>query len=100
MPKSYPPEFRRRALDRIDAGHTVVAVAHDLEVSPQTLYTWRRQHLVDIGELDGDSTIQSAQLRAANREIKRLRTELAVTTRANELLKESSSPKGGSRRLR
>jgi transposase-like protein len=100
MSKRYPPEFRRRALDRVEAGHTVVAVAHDLEVSPQTIYNWRRQHLIDIGQIEGVTTAQSAELSAARREIERLKAELAVTRRANELLKEVASPKGGSRRSR
>lgn len=33
MPRSYPPEFRHRALQRINAGNSVVSVAHDLDVS-------------------------------------------------------------------
>jgi transposase-like protein len=64
MSKRYPAEFRRRALDRVEAGHAVVAVAHDLEVSPQTIYNWRRQHLVDTGQIEGTTTMQSSELRA------------------------------------
>lgn len=98
MPKKYPPEFRQRALDRIDDGRTVREVAYELEVAPQTLYTWRNQHRINTGQIEGTSTHQSSELKAAKREIERLQSELAITRRANQLLKETSSPKGGSRR--
>lgn len=98
MPKSYPPEFRRRALDRIEAGHTIRSIAHDLEVSEQTLYRWRTQERVDAGLQPGGSSMVSSELRAARRELERLRAELAVTQRTNELLKAGASPKAGSRR--
>ena len=51
--KGYPPEFRRRALDLIAQGRPVAEVARLLEVSDQTIYTWRRQELIDRGELTG-----------------------------------------------
>jgi transposase-like protein len=47
--RGYPLGFRRRALDLIDAGRKVVDVARDLDVSEQTLYTWRRQDRIDRG---------------------------------------------------
>ena len=37
MPRSYPPEFRRKVLDLIAAGRTVAAIAADLGVSGQTI---------------------------------------------------------------
>jgi len=98
MSKRYPAEFSRRALDRVEAGRAVVAVAQDLGVSPQTIYNWRRQHLIDTGQIEGVTTAQSGELKSARLEIERLKAELAVTRRANELLKEAASPKGGSRR--
>jgi transposase-like protein len=33
----YPPEFRRRVLDLIEAGRTIADVARDLDVSAQTI---------------------------------------------------------------
>lgn len=41
--KGYPAEFRRRALDLVVQGRSVAEVARLLEVSDQTIYTWRRQ---------------------------------------------------------
>src|SRR6266508_62324 len=95
--KGYPVEFRRRALDLVAAGKTVAEVARLLEVSDQSIYTWRRQELIDRGELPGLSSVEREELRAARLRIKELETELAVHRRAAELLKESVRPKGGSR---
>src|SRR6266508_1294531 len=95
--KGYPAEFRRRALDLVAAGKTVAEVALLLEVSDQSIYSWRRQ-LIDRGELPGLSSGEREELRAARRRIKELETKLAVHRRAAELLKESVRPKGGSRR--
>jgi transposase-like protein len=44
--RGYPPEFRRRALDLIDAGRKVRDVARDLGLSEQTIYVWRKQHWI------------------------------------------------------
>jgi transposase len=101
MPYRYPPEFRRRVLDLIATGRSVASIAADLGVSDQTIYTWRKQELIDTGVESGLTTIEAAELRAAKRRITELETELSVTRRANELLKEQVvSPKGGSRRSR
>jgi transposase-like protein len=98
MPYRYPPEFRRKVLDLIAAGRSVASVAADLGVSDQTIYTWRRQELVDTGQAPGLTSVEAAELAAARRRIRELETELAVTRRANELLKEQVvSPKGGSK---
>ena len=99
MPYRYPPEFRRRVLDLIAAGRSVASIAVDLGVSDQTIYTWRKQELIDTGQVPGLTTVEAAELRAAKRRIVELESELAVTRRANELLKEQvASPKVGSRR--
>src|SRR3954452_2173185 len=98
--RGYPPEFRRRALDLVAAGKTVAEVARLLEVSDQSVYTWRRRELVDLGELPGLSSEEREELRVARRGIRELETELAVHRRAAELLKEEVRPKGGSKRSR
>jgi transposase-like protein len=51
--RGYPPEFRRKVLDLVEAGRSVADVAHDLEISEQSIYTWRRQERVDRGLLAG-----------------------------------------------
>jgi transposase-like protein len=65
VPKGYPPEFRRKVLDLVAAGRQVAQVAADLDISEQTIYRWRRQHLVDTGRLPGLTSSEDAELVAA-----------------------------------
>jgi transposase len=100
MPKRYPSEFRRKVLDLVMSGRRVAQVAADLDISEQTIYTWRRQELIDTGQLPGTSSTDNAELVAARRRIAELEAEVAIHRRAVELLKESSTPKDVTRRSR
>jgi hypothetical protein len=51
--RGYPPEFRRKVLDSIEAGRPVIDVARDLGISAESIYTWRRQDRVDKGLAPG-----------------------------------------------
>ena len=97
MPKSYPSEFRRRAIALVEAGRSVREVAFDLGIGQQAIYNWLRQHRIDTGQIPGVSSSESRELVAAHRRIVELEKELAATRRANELLKEAIPPRGGSR---
>ncbi|MET7938396.1 transposase [Streptomyces sp. NPDC005322] len=96
MPRSYPPEFRRKALDLVASGRKVAEVAQLLGISGQTIYVWRRQHLIDTGQLSGTNSSDLSELAAAHKRIAQLEAELAIHRRAAELLGEVTSPKGGS----
>jgi transposase-like protein len=61
----YPAEFRRKVLDLIEAGRSIADVAHDLEISEQTIYTWRRQDRIDRGLVPGLTSAEKAELTAA-----------------------------------
>ena len=93
----YPPEFRRRVLDLVEAGRKVAEIAQDLGISDQTIYNWRRQDRVDRGLETGMSTAEKAELAAARKRIRELEAEVAVHRRTTELLKGDTDPKGGSR---
>src|SRR3954447_15964833 len=93
----YPAEFRREVLDRLAEGRSVASVAHDLDLSDQTIYNWRRQDRVDRGLEVGGTTLENAELVVAKRRIAELETEVEVSRRAMELVKEQTSPKGGAR---
>ena len=95
--RGYPPEFRRRVLDLIEAGRKIAEVAHDLGISDQTIYSWRRQDRIDRGLEAGLSSAEKAELVAARKRIRDLEAELAVHRRATELLKGSVDPKADSR---
>lgn len=86
-------EFRRKVLDLLAAGRSVASVAHDLDISDQTICTWRWQDRIDRGEAAGLSTVEKGELATANKRIRQLETELAIARRAVDLLKEETSPK-------
>ncbi len=96
----YPGEFRRRVLDLLAQGRNVASVAHDLDVSEQTIYNWRRQDRIDRGVEAGLTTAEKGELAAARKRISELETELEVARRAVDVLKEQIDPKGGARRSR
>jgi transposase len=101
--RGYPPEFRRKVLDLVASGRSVADVARDLEISEQSIYTWRRQDRVDKGLIPGLTSAERSELTAAKKRIHELETELTVARRAVELLKDAgdrNDPKGGSRRSR
>ena len=98
--RGYPPEFRRRVVDLVEAGRKVTDVARDLGVSNQTIYTWRRQEQIDRGLVPGLTSPERAELTAAKRRIHELEADLEIHRRASELLAERSGPKGASRRSR
>ena len=99
--RGYPAEFRQRVLDLIEAGRPVADVARDLQISPETVYAWRRQDRIDRGMEAGLTTAEQAELVAARKRIRELETEVAIHRQATELLKEQTpDPKGGSRRSR
>jgi transposase-like protein len=45
--RGYPPEFRRKVLDLVEAGRPIAEVAQVLGISDQSIYTWRRQDRID-----------------------------------------------------
>lgn len=97
MPRSYPPEFRRKVLDLVASRRKVAEVAKLLGISDQTIYVWRRQHLIDTGQLPGTTSSGLSELGEARKRIAELEAELAIHRRAAELLGEVTSPKGGSK---
>jgi transposase-like protein len=99
-PRGYPAEFRRRVVDLVDAGRPVAAVAAELGISDQSIYTWRRQARIDAGVEPGMSTAEHAELVALRKQVRELDTELAIHRRATELLKGDADPKDDSRRSR
>jgi transposase len=96
----YPAEFRRRVLDLLAAGRRVASVAHDLGISDQTIYNWRRQDRIDRGVQAGLTSVEKAELTAAKKRIAELETELKVARRAVDVLREEANPKGDTRRSR
>ena len=57
------PRRSREPASRLAAGKTVAEVARLLEVSDQSIYSWRRQEQIDNGELPGLSSAEREELR-------------------------------------
>ena len=92
--KGYPPEFRRRVIDLVEGGRKVSEVAIELEVSEQTIYTWRRQARIDAGSRLASRRSSSPNLRLRNGGFE----SLAIHRRATDLLKEKTGPERPTRR--
>jgi transposase-like protein len=98
MPPKYQPEVRRQVLQLAGAGSKPKDLAEAFGMSTATIYNWLRQQRIDSGEENGTSTDQAVQLKAAQKRIKQLETELAVSRKVNEVfLSEGIPPKGSSR---
>ena len=95
--RGHPPEFRRKVLDLLDVGRSVADVARDLEVSPESIYTSRRQDRIDRGLVPGLSSAEKSELTAAKKRIAELEAEVAIHRRASELLGKVVPQKGGLR---
>jgi transposase len=74
--QGYSAEFRRRVLDLLATGRNVASVAHDLDISDQSICNWRRQDRIDRGETPGLSTAEKGELATANKRIRELETKL------------------------
>jgi transposase-like protein len=101
MPKPFPKEFREdviRVARGRDAGVTLEQIAADFGIHPMTLSKWLRQADIDDGSRPGRSTIESADLRAANRRIRLLEQENEVLRRAAAYLSQANLPGKGSTR--
>ena len=83
MPKRYPEEFRRKVLDLVAAGRPIAQIAADLGISDQTIYSWRKQELIDTGQLPGLNRAEQAELAAANKRIRELENEVAILKRGH-----------------
>ena len=92
--------FGARVLDLLESGRSVADVAHDLQISDQSIYSWRRQDRIDRGLVPGLTSAEKAELVAARKHIVDLETELKTMRRAMELVREVVPPKGGTKRSR
>ena len=78
MPRPYPPEFRRRALDLAGSGRTVRDAAESLGITESCLHRWRHRDLVDRGLEPGATAQESAELVAARERIRDLEEEVKI----------------------
>lgn len=79
----YPPEFRREAVELYRrSGKSIVSVAAEIGVAPESLRKWNLQHEVDVGEREGLASSERERLKELERENARLRMERDLLKRA------------------
>jgi transposase InsO family protein len=93
MPRPYPPEFRRRALDLIESGRTVRDVAASLGIAESCLHRWRHRDLVDRGVKPGVTAQEGAELAAARQRIRDLEEEVKILRKAAAAVEAVVPPK-------
>ena len=91
MAKGYGTDLQREALGLVGAGRPVRAVAAELGVSIQAIYSWRAKEAA--GARTGLSLAERDELTSARRRIALLEQELAATRHAFELLRAVVPPK-------
>ena len=98
MAKSYPVEFRMRAIALVRAGKSIADAARELGLSRACLYLWVNQDRIDHGEAAGLTSKEHAELASARRRIRELEMEIDIIRRASGIFKElNPSPKGSCR---
>ena len=86
MPKShtpYPPEFRRQMVELVRAGRTPQELSKEFEPSGEAIRNWVRQADRDEGlREDGFTTAEQEELRHLRQEVKQLRMEREILSKA------------------
>ncbi len=86
MPKShrpYAPEFRRRLIELVRKGRTPEELGRQFEPSAQAIRNWVKQTALDAGErTDGLTAEERDELRRLRREVRQLREERAILSKA------------------
>lgn len=94
MPKPYPPEFRRRALDLLETGRSVRDVAASLGIAESCLHRWKSRDLLARGlKSPTPEQVESAALTAARARIAELETEVKILRKAAAAVEQVVPPK-------
>jgi transposase len=79
----YPPGFKKEAIRLMRSSEKPLAqISRDLDVSEQTLRTWRKQEEIDEGEREGLTTEEREELGRLRRKVKVLEQEKEVLRKA------------------
>ncbi len=85
MPKRrlYPREFREQLVELVRAGRTPESLAKEFEPSAQTIRNWAKQADLDGGRrTDGLTSSEQVEMRRLRREIRQLRLERDILSKA------------------
>ena len=80
--RPYPPEFRQQMVELVRTGRTPDELAAEFEPSAQTIRNWVSQSEIDQGKRDGLTTKEREELRRLRKEVKRLKQERDILSKA------------------
>jgi transposase len=98
--RGYPPEFRRKVLDLVEAGRPIAEVAKALGISDQSISTWRRQDRIDRGLAPGADQHREGRAGRGQAAYRRVGDRVAGDAPGDGAGPRGGAPKGGSRRSR
>lgn len=83
-PSPYSPEFREEAVQlALKSSKPIAHIARELEMNPETLRTWVRQHERERGRQDGPLPVdERARLKELERRVRELETENSFLKKA------------------
>lgn len=95
MPRAFPPEFRRRAVQLARAGEQPVAmIAKDLQISESCLRRWMALDEIETGDREGLTSAERRELVELRRRNRVLEVEIEIVKRAAAFFaKENVLPK-------
>jgi transposase len=83
MPAPHPPEFRKRAVELArERAKPIREIARDIGISESCLRNWIAQADIDEGKREGLTTDERAELAKLRREVRVLRMERDLLSRA------------------
>ena len=83
--RSFDEAFKRHAVGLIEGGRPVAQVARELEVSPYSLYEWKRK----FGQAVGATAPAPASIGALQDENRSLKAEVGRLRQREEILKKT-----------
>lgn len=94
MPKKFPEEFKRDVANVARRGDlTLAEVAHDCDVSVESVRRWVRQADIDDGIKDGLTTAEQSELVQLRRDKRRLEQEVEILRRATAYFAKDAAPR-------
>ena len=94
MPKKFPPEFKADVVRVARRGDLSIAeVAHDFDVSQESVRRWMRQADIDDGVVDGLTSTEQAEIVQLRRRARQLEMENEILRRAAAYFASATLPK-------
>jgi transposase len=91
--KPYPPEFRQQMVELVRAGRTPEELSREFEPTAQSISNWVAQADRDAGKRkDGLTSAEREELARLRREVRQLKVERDILTKAAAWFAQESVP--------